>query len=94
MEITKNVRLLPWERKPVKKSWSYNDDKRYKLSRWTNLAKAHKLKNSFCVECKKQGIIKTADVTDHIHAVRLGGSFWDWNNLQSLCTSHHNIKKD
>ena len=46
----------------------------------------------FCVECKKEGILKLANVVDHIIAVRKGGGFWDTNNHQSLCTAHHNSK--
>jgi 5-methylcytosine-specific restriction enzyme A len=31
-------------------------------------------------------------VADHITPVRLGGDFWDINNLQGLCASCHNSK--
>lgn len=40
----------------------------------------------------EKGIIKVADVCDHIHPIRLGGSKTDHDNLQWLTTKNHYIK--
>lgn len=46
----------------------------------------------FCVECEKEGKTVLAEVVDHIESVSQGGDFWDINNHQGLCASHHNKK--
>lgn len=45
-----------------------------------------------CVMCKAEGVIKQAELVDHIKPIMDGGEVFDWDNLQSLCHSHHNSK--
>lgn len=70
--------------------WSKSPNaKKYKTKAWERLALAHKRDNPLCVECLKQGIRAPVEVTDHVKALRDGGAFLDWNNLQSLCRPCH-----
>ena len=60
---------------------------------WKKMRKLHLMSQPLCVECLKTGRVTAAVVVDHI--VDHKGSlllFYDTNNLQSLCTKHHNIK--
>jgi 5-methylcytosine-specific restriction endonuclease McrA len=41
-----------------------------------------------CNNCNRM----PSTVADHITPVRLGGYFWDLNNLQGLCARCHNSK--
>jgi 5-methylcytosine-specific restriction protein A len=93
--IKKHKTNFAWEYKPEAKSWVQNkdDERRYNSRQWRNLAKDIRANEPFCRMCKEKGITKIATVTDHIQAVRLGGFFWDRNNLQPLCESCHNAKK-
>ena len=45
-----------------------------------------------CQECKRNGNYTPGNVADHIKPVTRGGSFWDIDNIQTLCTKHHQIK--
>ncbi|MEO0132786.1 MAG: HNH endonuclease signature motif containing protein [candidate division WOR-3 bacterium] len=45
--------------------------------------------NPFCVICMKEGIIRAAEIADHIIQIRVGGAKWDKNNLQALCKKCH-----
>jgi len=47
--------------------------------------------NPLCVECQATGRTEAATDVDHIVARRNGGGD-DWDNLQSLCHSHHSKK--
>jgi len=94
--IIKNKARLPWENKPtVRGSWVQNKkhENIYNSKRWRMLAQQIRDNEPFCRNCAKKDITTLATVTDHIIAVRLGGSFWNENNLQPLCTSCHNAKK-
>jgi len=46
-----------------------------------------------CQDALKENEIRTADVLDHIHPIRQGGSVWDKNNLQWLSNEAHNRKR-
>lgn len=65
----------------------------YNSKQWRNVSRIHKLNNPLCAECLHEGIIKKADVTDHIHELR---DRWELRlesgNLRSLCHTHHNTK--
>jgi 5-methylcytosine-specific restriction protein A len=60
---------------------------------WKRLRLAHLKANPLCVFCRDAGVVKAADVVDHIKSVvdhpdlRLEPS-----NLRSLCESHHNAR--
>ena len=80
---------LAWDHKDRKEKGSGYQRKRsdalYHTSRWTRLAKAWKIAHPLCEECKRKGIIKAAEVTDHIIPWPICGDFFDTSNLQSLC---------
>lgn len=69
-------------------------DDLYHSSRWTRLSKAFRQdpKNILCAECKRKGIIREADVVDHIIPWPICEDFFDVNNLQPLC-NQCNIEK-
>ena len=49
--------------------------------------------NPLCVTCESQGIVKGANVVDHITPHKGDMAlFWDRSNWQSLCTSCHSRK--
>lgn len=60
-------------------------DEPYHSSRWTKLARAWKVEHPLCEECKRKGIIKAAEVVDHIVPWPICEDFFDRSNLQSLC---------
>lgn len=82
----------PWqnERIPFKRAVSNQDF--YNDRKWRKCSKLYLEKNPFCVKCKEEGIIKQADVTDHIKRLKDGGPAYDEDNLQSLCHKCHNQK--
>ena len=55
--------------------------------RWRKYTKGYKLRNPYCRLCSNPTY-----AVDHIIPVNDGGSFWDENNHQPLCQSHHNAK--
>lgn len=65
----------------------------YHSKEWINESKQFLLKNNLCIKCLNDGIVKKADVVDHIVPLKEN---WqkrlDWNNWQSLCHYHHNLK--
>lgn len=67
----------------------YNRDRSselYHTSRWTRLSRAFRAMHPLCEECKKRGIIKSAEVVDHVIPYPICEDFFDTNNLQSLCS--------
>ena len=66
----------------------------YKTGRWQRLRRVHLTSSPLCVMCLEDGRIEPATVVDHIK--RHGGDeakFFDSDNLQSLCSTHHNSVK-
>ena len=45
-----------------------------------------------CEECKRNGIIKAGEVTDHIIPWPVCQDFYDENNLQTLCKDCNHAK--
>ena len=83
----------PWI--PVVDKAKWQDDKTnkfYQSSKWRRVRNSHIKSEPLCRECKSKGIIKQADVVDHIVSIRFGGAPYSNSNLQSLCTSCHNSK--
>lgn len=39
-----------------------------------------------------EGCRSLAEQVDHITPIALGGAWWQWSNLQSLCLTHHEAK--
>lgn len=65
----------------------------YKTKRWEKLSQLQRINNPVCEMCLKEGIIKEADVADHIIEIRDDWEKrYDETNLQSLCHAHHNHK--
>jgi 5-methylcytosine-specific restriction protein A len=64
----------------------------YSSTAWRRLRAAYKQQNPLCTVCFRKGIYKPATVVDHIIPIKAGGEPLDWDNLQSLCTHHHNSK--
>lgn len=69
-------------------------DALYHTARWTRMSKAWRATHPLCEECKKKGIIKAAEVTDHIIPFPVCGreGFFSTDNLQSLCEACNNEK--
>lgn len=55
---------------------------------WQRLRKMYLRANPLCVDCLKEGRVTAAIDVHHIVA-KVNGGTNDWNNLQSLCHSHH-----
>lgn len=78
--------------RPVDLSWFYNQWK------WKKTSKAYRLANPLCEcdDCKKNEIIKPAQVCDHIKGLKflLDNNIdpFDWNELQSMSKECHNKK--
>ena len=60
---------------------------------WRKASKNYLADHPLCVDCRAAGHTVLAEVVDHIKPHR-GDKvlFWDVNNWQGLCYSHHNIK--
>jgi 5-methylcytosine-specific restriction protein A len=67
----------------------------YSSKRWRRLRAAKLMANPLCEceACKANGSVTPADTVDHIEP-RCERPYleWDWSNLQSMSTSHHNRK--
>lgn len=65
----------------------------YNNNRWRNISKKFLTKNPLCVNCLKNGIIKSSEETDHILPHRGDKEkFWDQKNWQALCKVCHSKK--
>lgn len=61
---------------------------------WRYARRAHLVRNPYCVMCKQQGRLGAANVVDHIIPHRGDVAlFWDEDNWQSLCKTHHDSTK-
>ena len=58
----------------------------YHTSRWTRLSRIFRQENPLCAICESKGIIKPAEVVDHIVPYPVCGDFFDSTNWQSLCS--------
>jgi len=65
---------------------------RYNTTRWRNVREQVLQCNPLCVNCESLGLLTVAQMVDHVEPVRLGGEFWDMDNLQPLCNSCHASK--
>ena len=59
---------------------------------WRKLRDSFMRKNPLCAECLRHGVVKEANIVDHIIPIAEGGAEMDENNLQSLCFACHNRK--
>lgn len=61
--------------------------------KWQKASKAFLARHPLCVMCQQNGIVKAAEVVDHIKPHR-GNQllFWDKKNWQPLCKKCHDCK--
>ena len=75
------------------KPWGRKKDQRiYQSNAWRRLRLEFLAENPWCKKCKKKGKKVPATVVDHKRPIRFGGDIWDIDNLEGLCTRHHNQK--
>ena len=65
---------------------------RYNTTQWRNLRQIVLQGDPLCKMCEANGYTTLAQMVDHIKPVRLGGEFWNQDNLQPLCNSCHASK--
>jgi len=88
--INRNSRL-PWEGSPNKK-YEERSDNRYRSPMWRQVRREVLQRQPCCMYCLKEGMSVEATVVDHIVPVKQGADFFDQQNLQGLCRSHHQQK--
>lgn len=65
----------------------------YKSTQWRKMSRHWLERNPICVKCYEQGIIRPAQIVDHVHEIKDDWSRrLDETNLQSLCRTCHNRK--
>lgn len=64
----------------------------YHTARWTRISRAWRMTHPLCAECRKKGIVKPAEVVDHIIPWPVCEDFYDTANLQSLCEACNHEK--
>lgn len=84
---------MPYKQQPKIKPKSFNnkplyDKGEYNTTKWRKLRAFILMNNPICIECNRS----YATVVDHIKPVRLGGEFWEVENLQPMCKQCHNSK--
>ncbi len=61
---------------------------------WQKARRVHLMQQPLCVMCKAEGRVTAATVVDHITPHKGDDTlFWDTNNWQSLCATHHSRDK-
>lgn len=81
------------KRMEASKNAPHDYNRFYKTAKWVKLSRQTLQKHPICVFCQRKGIIRKADLVDHIVPIRE-----DWNkrldpeNLQPLCYRCHRIK--
>jgi len=93
MPTIKKAERPPWmpERKVHGRRLKPNSEV-YNQRNYRKRVRLHKMRNPYCVECEKQGLITPVDVTDHVDPINQGGAVYDEANWQSLCHTCHNRK--
>lgn len=61
---------------------------------WRKFSDANKKENPMCAECMRNGKYKFGRTTDHIIPIRMGGALWDDRNIQTLCKSCDDEKRN
>lgn len=65
---------------------------RIRGSRWMAIRREHLRNCPLCVMCDAEGVVRAAQVLDHVVPLWKGGSADSPRNLQSLCNEHHDAK--
>ena len=89
------MKRLAWDGERHQDDGSYKRERSadpYHTSRWTRLSRAWRMMHPLCEECKRRGIIKAGEVTDHIIPWPVCQDFYDENNLQTLCKDCNHAK--
>ena len=89
------MKRLAWDSEQRRKDGGYKRERSadpYHTSRWTRLSRAWRMMHPLCEECKRNGIIKAGEVTDHIIPWPVCQDFYDENNLQTLCEDCNHAK--
>ena len=89
------MKRLAWDGERRQDDGSYKRERSadpYHTSRWTRLSRAWRMMHPLCEECKRNGIIKAGEVTDHIIPWPVCQDFYDENNLQTLCEDCNHAK--
>ena len=89
------MKRLAWDSEQRRKDGGYERERSadpYHTSRWTRLSRAWRMMHPLCEECKRNGIIKAGEVTDHIIPWPVCQDFYDENNLQTLCKDCNHAK--
>lgn len=89
------MKRLAWDGERRRKDSGYERERSadpYHTSRWTRLSRAWRMTHPLCEECKRRGIIKAGEVTDHIIPWPVCQDFYDENNLQTLCEDCNHAK--
>lgn len=66
----------------------YDANKRYD-TRWKKVRDIYISSHPFCEECIKENNFIKATLVHHIKPIEDGGEKYDFNNLESLCQTHH-----
>jgi len=64
----------------------------YNSRQWRKLRLMILQRDPICKECERKGMIESSNVVDHITPINKGGARLNPDNLQGLCTPHHNSK--
>ena len=65
----------------------------YRTERWKRYSLRRLAEFPLCVLCESQGILKLAEVTDHVKPASLYPErFWEASNHQSLCAACNRTK--
>lgn len=83
------AKLRSWIPKPNKQDRQYNNQAFYNSKGWRMTRKIYIKNNPLCEECKKNNLIVSGNVVDHIKQINKGGNLYDQSNLQTLCNSCH-----
>ncbi len=64
----------------------------YNSRQWKRIRQLVLHKQPLCVNCSNNNKYITANTIDHIIPINAGGSIFNLDNLQALCSSCHNSK--
>ena len=93
MPIIPKAKRPGWIPEKDKSRWTKSDGGAfYDSTQWRKIRRLVIADEPICIYCKADGIIQESQVVDHVIPIELGGSQTDRNNLQGICTSHHNSK--
>lgn len=74
-------------------SSKYDKDPFYKTNRWRKKSEAHRAENPYCAQCMKEGRVVLGAMCDHVIPMSKGGDNMDDRNLQTMCNTCHNKKR-